>query len=147
MFSLELTVHPAVLQKAGDRILSRDASHIASSGNLPGEGAADDAAAVASGNAAHLRPCSPGMNLRLHVQLPHLGGCRQIPEQALAGTVRSNAKAPDGMSVSFKAAAENGNSLKFRAFQIQIRLQRHLQSLAVAVQTAFFRKPEKILPG
>ena len=49
------------------------------------------------------------------------------------------------MAVAVKIAAENGNPCKIYACKVNIRQQNHTQVPAVAVQTAVFRKVQKLL--
>lgn len=72
-------------------------------------------------------------------------GSVNIAEKSHVGAVLRDAEAGDGVTVAVKIAAENGNPCKIYAGEVDIRQQNHTQVPAVAVQTAVFRKVQKLL--
>lgn len=68
-----------------------------------------------------------------------------IAKQTHVGAVLRDAEAGDSMTVAVKIAAENWNPCKIYAGEVDIRQQNHTQVPAVAVQTAVFRKVQKLL--
>jgi len=98
-----------------------------------------------SGNAAHGAAAPVGDDFSRDREILDDRRGVNIAEKSHIRAVLRDAEAGDSVAVAVKIAAENGNPCKIYAGEVDIRQQNHTQVPAVAVQTAVFRKVQKLL--
>ena len=130
----------AIFNGAGDHVFTSDTADVLLAGHGTGEAAAPENAVVLTGKTADPAAGAFAPDLTFQMQIADHSGFRQIPEEALVRALHGQIQAPDGMAVSFKPSAENGNTGKIHSRQIQVRPEVYHQIPAVAVQTAVFHQ-------
>ena len=133
----------AVLDHSGDLVAACDASHKLHSGHRSGKAAVLDLTAIYACDSSHDTAAPRWNDLSADGQIPHGRLPFKITEQSHCRTLPGNIQAFDRISAALKAAAKDRNTGKIHSGQINVRLQLHGQSLAVAVKTTILGKREK----
>ena len=135
----------AAVDDTGDGVDAGDAAHVIRAGNCAVKEAVLDFTGIVSGNAAYGAAAPVRDDFSQDREVLNERGSVNIAEKSHVGAVLRDAEAGDGVTVAVKIAAENGNPCKIYAGEVDIRQQNHTQVPAVAVQTAVFRKVQKLL--
>ena len=135
----------AAVDDTGDGVDAGDAAHVIRAGNRAVKEAVLDFTGIVSGNAAYGAAAPVGDDFSRDREVLNERGSVNIAEKSHIRAVPGDAEAGDGVTVAVKIAAENGNPCKIYAGEVNIRQQNHTQVPAVAVQTAVFRKVQKLL--
>ena len=145
--ALHLALERAADDLAGGLIAARNAADLRVALHHAGERAADDLAVVLARDAAAGDLIAARSHGARNIQVCHASAGQDRAEQPGGAGIFREIEIGDGMSASFKRAAEGGCRRKVHAGKRNIRAQDEGFSLRPGIEQAVFRKRGKIVGG